>query len=201
MTKVKVCGITNVEDALAAVEYGADAVGFIFAESPRQVSRETVRQIVRDLPPFVSKVGVFADAELSEVTDTLSACGLDLVQLHGKEGPEYCSALFPRAIKVFTPATLPSTDELDWYAVTAYLFDREKGSDVRPQDLWLMAREVIGGGRVILAGGLTPENVAQAIRVVQPYAVDVSSGVESEPGRKDHARMKTFIETVRRGNH
>lgn len=198
MVKVKVCGITNIEDALAAVEYGADALGFIFAPSPRQVKPEAVRAIVRELPPFITKVGVFADAKLARVTETLSTCGLDTAQLHGKEGPEYCSSLFPRVIKVFTPGSLPSADELEWYTVAAYMLDREKGSDTRPQDLWLMARDIMGVGRVILAGGLTPDNVAQAIRVAQPYAVDVASGIEKEAGIKDHSKMRAFIETAKR---
>ena len=126
MVKVKICGVTNLDDALAAVEYGADALGFVFAPSPRQVPVEVVRGIVNKLPPFVYKVGVFVNSELKVVKETMSLCNLDIAQLHGDEGPDYCAALFPRAVKVFTSTNMPSITELARYKVAAYMLDRDK---------------------------------------------------------------------------
>jgi phosphoribosylanthranilate isomerase len=196
MVKTKICGITNLEDALAAVEYGADALGFIFAPSPRQVNAETVKEIVSKLPPFVCKVGVFVNSDIKVVKETMLLCNLDLAQLHGDEGPDYCAALFPRAIKVFAPKILSSATELRRYQVVAYMLDKEKGSvvsDAGQKKLWQLAQKVGDYGPVILAGGLTPENVSKAIEVARPYAVDVSSGVESAPGKKDHNKLRAFI--------
>ena len=191
--KVKICGITNLDDALAAVEHGADALGFIFAPSPRQVASETVKAIVDELPPFVTKVGVFVNSDLDEIRQKISICGLDLAQLHESESPGIYETLFPRAIKVFTPGNLPSLAELNRYRVAAYMLDKAKGSDTKPEELWPIATDMSNYGQVILAGGLTPENVSQAIKVAQPYAVDVASGVEKEPGKKDHAMVRDFI--------
>ena len=196
--KVKICGITNLEDALAAVEYGADALGFIFAPSPRRVTPETVKAIVNELPPFVTRVGVFADSGLEEIGETMSICGLDLAQLHGNEPPDLCAALFPKAIKTFTPSNLPPFAELKRYKVISYMLDKAKGSDIRPEQIWPIARDMGDYGRVILAGGLTPDNVAQAIKVARPYAVDVASGVEAEPVKKDHGKMKDFINEAKK---
>ncbi|MBM3132448.1 MAG: phosphoribosylanthranilate isomerase [Chloroflexi bacterium] len=197
MMRIKICGITSREDALAAIEFGADALGFIFAESPRKVTPEIARAIIAELPPFVTKVGVFVNRPLDEIRETMAFCGLDLAQLHGEESPETCAALLPKVIKVFTPNSLPPLGELRQYPVAAYLFDREKGSKTPPEGLWPIAKRIGAYGRVILAGGLTPENVAEAIRIAQPYAVDVSSGIEERPGKKDLRKMKEFIETVR----
>ncbi len=198
MVKVKICGITNLDDALAAIEYGADALGFIFAPSPRQVDPSEVKKIVSELPPLVTKVGVFVDAEIGKVQDMMKIAGLDLAQLHGTEGPEVCDELFPRVIKAFTPDTLPRLDELNQYPVTSFLLDKKKGSDTSPEQLWPIAREMASHGLVILAGALTPENVTAAISIAHPYAVDVSSGVEVEPGKKDHPKMKDFIRAAKR---
>jgi phosphoribosylanthranilate isomerase len=201
IVRVKVCGVTNPADALAAVELGADAIGFVFAPSPRRVDVPVATDIVAKLPPLVGKVGVFVNSPISEVRDTMSRCGLDLAQLHGDEDPDYCAALFPRAIKVFTAGNLPPDRDLEAYRVTAFMLDREKGGESSPRDqeqLWQIARKVGHRGPVILAGGLTPENVSRAIEIARPYAVDVASGVEAEPGRKDHARLRAFIETAKR---
>ena len=201
VVKVKVCGVTNPADALAAVELGADAIGFVFAPSPRRVDVPVATNIVAKLPPFVGKVGVFVNSPISEVRDTMSRCGLDLAQLHGDEDAEYCAALFPKAIKVFTAGSLPPERDLEAYRVTAFMLDREKGGESSPRDqeqLWQLARKVGDRGPVILAGGLTPENVSRAIEIARPYAVDVASGVEAEPGRKDHARLRAFIEAAKR---
>lgn len=196
MVRVKICGITNREDALAAVGYGADALGFIFAQSPRQVTHEAARAIIAELPPFVTKVGVFLNCPLDEIRQTMAYCGLDLAQLHGDESAEMCAALFPKVIKAFTPGNLPPRDQLERYRVAALLIDREKGHGTAPEELWRIAKRMATYSRVILAGGLTPENVAEAIRIAEPYAVDVSSGIEERPGKKDHRKMKAFIQTV-----
>ncbi len=196
MVKVKICGITNLEDALAAVAYGADALGFVFACSPRQVTVEKIRKIVDRLPPFIGKVGVFMNSELEVVKETMSQCNLDLAQLHGDEGPDYCAALLPKAIKVFTGNNLPPETKLRRYKVAAYMLDIDKKSKINEAEqrrLWQLARLVAEYRPVILAGGLTPNNVSEAIKIARPYAVDVSSGVEAKPGKKDHAKMKAFL--------
>jgi len=201
ITKVKICGITNLDDALAAIKWGADALGFVFAPSPRQVSAESVRDIVSKLPPFVCKVGVFVNSEIGMVQDTVSLCNLDLAQLHGDEDPVYCAALFPKAIKVFTSDSLPSGQELARYRVAAYMLDKEKSaaaSNTEQNRLWELARGIKDCGPVILAGGLTPKSVGQAIETVRPYAVDVSSGVETEPGRKNHTKLRAFLTAAKR---
>jgi phosphoribosylanthranilate isomerase len=194
MIRVKICGLTNLKDALAAVEYGADALGFVFAPSPRRVTPEAVRKIVAGLPPFVTRVGVFADSSLPEIRETMSRCGLDLAQLHGEEGPDLCASLSPRVIKAFNPGNLPPLSQLARYQAAAIMIDKDKGTGI---EHWAIARDIGCHVRLILAGGLTPENVAQAIRVAQPYAVDVSSGVEESPGSKDHSKMRNFINTAR----
>lgn len=200
MAKVKICGITNLDDALVAIEYGADALGFVFTPSPRQVTSSVVRDIADRLPPFICKVGVFINFKLAQVRETMSLCNLDLAQLHGDEDHDYCTALFPKAIKVFTAKTLPSGQELTRYRVTAYMLDKDKTiaeNDIEQNRLWQLARGIRDYGPVILAGGLTPESVSQAIDVARPYAVDVSSGVEAEPGVKDHNKLRAFIASAK----
>jgi phosphoribosylanthranilate isomerase len=201
MVKVKICGITNLEDALAAVNWGADALGFVFAPSPRQVTRQQVANIVAGLPPFVCKVGVFVDSELQEVKETMRACGLDLAQLHGSESPDFCQELFPRVIKSFRVEDESVLALLPQYKVSAYLLDSYdvalKGGTGRSFD-WGIAKKAGQYGPIILSGGLTSANVRQAIAQIQPYAVDVSSGVESKPGVKDHAKLRAFLETAKK---
>jgi phosphoribosylanthranilate isomerase len=200
MVKVKICGITNLEDALAAVECGADALGFVFAPSPRQVTAEGAREIADRLPPLICKVGVFVNSDLKKVKETLASCHLDLAQLHGDEDIGYCAALFPRAIKVFTTKNMPSEKDLRQYRVAAYMLDIDKGTAFKGSEqteLWQLAHRLGEYGPVILAGGLTPSNVGEAIKIARPYAVDVSSGVEAEPGKKDHDKLRAFIETTK----
>ena len=200
MVKVKVCGITNLDDALAAVECGADALGFVFAPSPRQVTAEIGRKIAEGLPPFIYRVGVFVNSDLKRVKQTMASCHLDMAQLHGDEDADYCDALFPRAIKVFTITNIQSERELRKYGVAAYMLDTDKGTAFRSSEqiqLWQLAHRLGEYRPVILAGGLTPNNVGEAIEIARPYAVDVSSGVESEPGKKDHAKMQAFIQTAK----
>ncbi len=200
MAKVKICGITNLDDALLAIEYGADALGFIFAPSPRQVTSSLVSDIVNKLPPFVTKVGVFVDSELSQVKEIISGCRLDFAQLHGKEDMNYCSNLFPKAIKVFTVSNIPTNQDLSGYGVSSFMLDKDKanpGDKKTQHELWQLARSIKEYGPVILAGGLTPDNVVQAIEAADPYAVDVSSGVEAEPGKKDHDKLRAFIKAAK----
>lgn len=204
MVKVKICGITNLDDALAAVEYGADALGFVFAPSPRQVTAELVRGIVEKLPPFICKVGVFVNGDLALVKETMSFCNLDLAQLHGDEGTEYCAALFPKVVKVFNSNRVPSRAELVRYKIAAYMLDIGKGAasnESEQKKLWQLAHRLGDYGPVILAGGLTSDNVAQAIKIARPYAVDVSSGVETEPGKKDHRKLHNFIMAAKSGEY
>jgi phosphoribosylanthranilate isomerase len=200
MVKVKICGITNLDDALAAVECGADALGFVFAPSPRQVTAKVAWEIAERLPPFICRVGVFVNTNLKQVKDTMAYCHLDLVQLHGDEDTGYCAALFPRAIKVFATKNMPSERELRRYKVAAYMLDIDKKtgiSETEQERFWQLARNMGRHAPVILAGGLTPSNVGEAIKIARPYAVDVSSGVESEPGKKDRDKLRTFIETAK----
>lgn len=202
MVRVKVCGITNADDALAAVEHGADALGFVFASSPRQVTPELAARIVAVLPPFVCTVGVFVDRDIGEVREVMQLCNLDMAQLHGAESPGYCEALAPRVIKSFAVKDESVLALLPSYKVAAYLLDTHdavlKGGTGRSFD-WRIAERAGVHGPVILSGGLTAANVRQAIGAGRPYAVDVSSGVESRPGVKDHAKLRDFMELAKSG--
>jgi phosphoribosylanthranilate isomerase len=198
MVKVKICGITNLRDALVATEAGADALGFVFVQgSPRYIDPEQVAMIQRRLPPLLSLVGVFADAPLEEVKRVAEVCQLSAVQLHGEENPEYCSSLKRRIIKAFRVRDRSSLADLGRYRVEAFLLDSYSpdhlGGTGKTFD-WGLAREGKRYGRLILSGGLTPQNVAEAIRMVRPYAVDVSSGVEGSTGRKDEGKVRRFLE-------
>jgi len=201
MVKVKICGITILEDALAAVEAGADALGFVFyPPSPRHIHPEQAADIIRRLPPFVQTVGLFVDAELSIVNTTADRCGLDVVQLHGDETPGYCESVRRRVIKAFRVRDISSLDSLLQYQVSGCLLDA--WSPAAPGGTgqsfnWEIAAVAAAQRPIILAGGLTPDNVAEAVRRVQPYAVDVSSGVECAPGRKDIDKVRTFITRAR----
>ena len=189
MVKVKVCGITNWEDARAAVAFGADALGFVFFDkSPRHVPVETAARIIRQLPPFIARVGVFVDMPLDGILSVATACGLDTVQLHGSESPEFCARIRIKTIKAFRVENVKSLDPLPHYETSAWLLDSYVPGQLGGTGAvfqWNLAVQAIAMGRpIILAGGLTPENIAEAVKQVRPYAVDVSSGVESAPGRK-----------------
>lgn len=202
MTRVKICGITNLEDALAAVEFGADALGFVFAESPRRVSPEIVAGIARSLPPFPPAcVGIFVDESLEIVRKIARECQLSALQFHGKESPGYCRQFTIKVIKAFRLKDEKSLAVIPSYQTDAYLLDAY-GEEIPGGtgktfnwDLALQVREL--SRPIILAGGLTPDNVAEAIKKVSPYGVDVSTGIEMEPGKKDHKKMKKFIEIVK----
>lgn len=197
MTRVKICGITNLDDALAAVDAGADALGFVFVASQRQIAPPAAAEIVAALPPLVTVVGVFTDADVEEVVSIAQHVQLDAVQLHGQESPEYCRRLSGKVIKRFRVFDGDDAESVAQrvaeYDVAAYLLDPGAGSG-KTFD-WRLARGV--SRRLIVSGGLTPQNVGGAIRVVRPFAVDVSSGVEIRPGRKDHAKLREFVAAVR----
>ena len=198
--KVKICGITNVRDALLAIDHGADALGFVFAPSPRQIAPEQVQDIVSQLPLSICKVGVFVDFELEVVNAIKSRCNLDIVQLHGFESPEYCKAFLPNVIKSFHVQGETILDLLSSYKAKAYLLDsyhaEMKGGTGHSFD-WTIAQKAKEYGPLILSGGLNPDNIRQAIAAVQPFAVDVSSGVEATPGRKDPIKLHDFIKAAK----
>ncbi|MEO0136754.1 MAG: phosphoribosylanthranilate isomerase [candidate division WOR-3 bacterium] len=198
-TKVKICGITNLKDALLAVESGADALGFIFAPSPRRITPRQARHIIKHLPPFISAVGVFMDTPLPVLRQIIEISGIDTIQLHGHEPPEYCSQI--KKLRIIKRIMInPDSQikelikEMTRYRVSAYLFDPGAGSG-KIFD-WQMIKGL--PGRIIIAGGLTPDNVCEAIALLKPYGVDVCSGVENSIGRKDPEKLKAFIREVRR---
>ena len=204
MTKVKVCGITNLEDAQAAADAGADAIGFVFAESPRSVTPEQARDVLRALGPTTCvPVGVFVDEPLPRVVRIARTVGLRVLQLHGAEPPETVTALRKLAfdvVKSFRVSTGDHLAPLGEYEPTAFLLDTfvpgTAGGTGRTFD-WRTAVEAKRFGRIILAGGLGVDNVAEAVRVAQPYGVDASSRLETRPGVKDHALVKKFIRLVK----
>jgi len=195
VVRVKICGITCVEDALEAVHWGADALGFVFAHSPRQVTPERACAITRELPPLVTTVGVFVNARPEWVREVQGFCGLSVVQLHGDEDEHAARQFGPRVIKAIAVRPDRSIRE-DSYPGATILLDAyspdARGGTGRTFE-WGRAAELAKKRPIILAGGLTPENVLEAVRAVRPYAVDVSSGVEKEPGRKDHEKLGLFI--------
>lgn len=195
--RVKICGITNVEDANAAVEFGADALGFVFAKSPRQITKEQARDIIKKLPPFVSPVGVFVDEKVDKIKEICDFCGIHTVQLHGNEQPPSLKELEGYTlIKAFRVKEEGDLKPLANYKPHAFLLDSYAKGVLGGTGVpfkWEAARQAHKYGIIILSGGLTPENVKDAIQIVKPYAVDVSSGVESSPGKKDKSLMKRFI--------
>jgi phosphoribosylanthranilate isomerase len=197
MVRVKICGITTIEDALHAVQAGADALGFVFhAASPRNVSPEQAAAIIRALPPFVQAVGLFVNADSDFVNSTADRCRLDLVQLHGDEPPEYCDQVSRRVIKAFRVKDIASLDSVRNYRVAGILLDAYSPKAFGGTGLtfnWEIAQGANTYGPVILAGGLTPDNVRQAVERATPYGVDVSGGVEAAPGRKDPEKIREFI--------
>jgi len=204
-TKVKICGITNVEDAAAAVEAGADALGFVlYRKSPRYIEPALARQIIMSLPPLVIPVGVFVDEDQQVVRDLMDSCGLALAQLHGNESAIYCKELgrtVLKALRVKDRSTFLALAEFRGRAgVRGFILDafsdEAYGGTGQVID-WQLAAEAAKVASILLAGGLTPDNVEKAIQVVQPYGVDVSSGVERAPGKKDHEKMRAFIQTAK----
>ncbi len=201
--RVKICGIQTEEEALAGAAEGADALGFVFAESPRRVTPEEAAAAMERLPPFVSRTGVFVDETLEEVRRIARLCGLDVLQLHGGESPGYCRALRPwRIIKSFPANSALIPEECARYRPAAVLLDtaypERRGGGGRTFD-WRLAEPFAGHASfpLILAGGLDPGNVFRALEAVRPYGVDVSSGVEKN-GAKCRQKIREFIGEVRR---
>jgi phosphoribosylanthranilate isomerase len=195
---IKICGITTEDDALLAVALGADAVGFVFAPSPRQVAAQQVYDITRRLPPEILTVGVFRDEHPKLVLDTVNRAGLKAAQLHGNESAEavaQVAAALRWVIKAY-PAGSPKVADAASLATDLILLDAPAPGSGRMFD-WTLAGEVPEGMRLILAGGLDPDNVAAAVRAVEPWGVDVSSGVEKSPGRKDPIKLKRFVERAK----
>lgn len=197
--RVKICGITRAQDALKAVESGADALGFIFAKSPRRITPEAARSIINLLPPWVSCTGVFVDEDIHIVRQIFEYCSLDYLQFHGHEDPAYCRQFPRRGIKALRIQKESDLACLAEYSLPAYLLDTfvkdQMGGTGQTFD-WRLALSAKRYGRIILSGGLTPLNVARAIEFVHPYGVDASSGLEVCPGQKDHSRLRSFFEAV-----
>jgi len=188
VTRVKICGVTEIEDARAAALFGAAAIGLNFAkESPRQITFQRAMKIIDALPPFVAAVGLFVDYEDPQALEDLAlSIRLDAVQLHGEESPGYCSLI-----------------SLRQYPVSAFLLDAHSTKGVGGTGetfRWSLAEGADAFGEVVLAGGLNPENVEAAIDALHPFAVDVSTGVEDSPGKKNHELMRRFIEAVHRAD-
>jgi phosphoribosylanthranilate isomerase len=193
---VKICGITNIDDAMAAVDAGANMLGFVFAKSPRKVGPQTARKIIRELPSGTIKVGVFVDEKIERIREIAELCSLDFVQLHGAETVEYTRELSIPFIKAFRLKDESVLEQIENFGADKFLIDSYDpnlaGGTGKTADFSLAARAA-ELGEAILAGGLNPENVAKAILAVKPYGVDVSSGVELRPGKKDHDKIRTFI--------
>ncbi len=202
MVRIKICGIRSDKEARLVLDAGVDTLGFVFAPSPRQVNPEVARGIITKLPPFTTTVGVFVNEPRYNIMEIASFCRLDVLQLHGEEPPEYCHGLSQRLIKTFRVRDSSSIQAMASYPdVHGFLLDTYDpavaGGSGRTFN-WELAREAVTFDRpIILAGGLTPENVGLAIRAVRPYAVDVASGVETN-GCKDAGKIAAFVEAVRK---
>lgn len=201
MIKIKICGITNKKDALFAADYGVDALGFIFAESQRKISPFSAKRIIKTLPPFITRVGVFVNENENKVNEIADFCGLDAVQLHGNESPKYCKKIRTKVIKAFRVKKREDLSDILKYDVCAILLDtysRDKFGGTGKTFDWDIALYVKKFGiPLILSGGLNLSNIAHAIEQVQPYAVDISSGIEVDPGKKDIKKMKRVFEIVK----
>ncbi len=204
-TRVKICGITNAQDAAVAVEAGADALGFIFyRKSPRYIEPAAAKEIIETLPVFVTPVGVFVNEEVEAIRSIMDRCGIRLAQLHGDETADYCQTVSRPVMKALRLKDRSSLLALAEFAGRAGVYgfvldsftEKEYGGTGLKAD-WELAAEAAKTVTVLLAGGLTPDNVTEAITVVRPYGVDVSSGVESAPGKKDHGKVRAFLEAVR----
>jgi phosphoribosylanthranilate isomerase len=205
MVKVKICGITDRDDARDAVAAGADALGFVmYKKSPRWVEPSVARAIIAELPPFVLPIGVFVNEEADTVRKLMDECGFAFAQLHGDETASYCHTLGRPALKALRVRDRSSFLALAEFqgraGVRGFLVDafsdQAYGGTGQTVD-WALAAEVARTVPILLAGGLTPSNVAEAVRLVRPYGVDVSSGVEMSPGKKDRVKVKAFIEAAR----
>ncbi len=204
-TFIKICGITTKEQAAETAALGVDALGFVFATSPRQVSMEEARCIISTMPPFVSSVGVFVDEEMEQIRRIIDYCGIDFVQLHGSESPDFCKALAPRAIKAFRIRDEKEILKLPAYEpwVRGFLLDawstKAMGGTGTTFD-WSLAERAATMVKkpVILAGGLTPDNIQDALKQASPWGVDASSGLEKVPGHKDMEKVTDFVQKIKK---
>jgi phosphoribosylanthranilate isomerase len=203
MTWIKICGITNLEDAMDAASLGVDALGFNFAPSPRRISPSAAKEIIGSLPPSVISIGVFVDEEISEVRRITDECGLKRLQFHGQEPPEYCREFSLPVIKTIAVRSVDRLRDIEKYPSVAILLDTwsaDRAGGTGKTFPWEWAKEAQEKRDIILSGGLNPANVYQAIKEVRPAGVDVSSGVEQIPGKKDLLKMIDFIKEVRRAD-
>jgi len=203
MTMVKVCGITNPEDASVAAEAGADAIGLLFAESPRRVSVERACEISAALPGNVLKVGVFVDEEPEEILRIAREAGLDVAQLHGDETPEVVAEIRAGGLKVMKALRVRDAEalmEIEGYEADLFLLDayseKARGGTGERFD-WGLAKSLVERGNIVVSGGLGPENVREAIEFFEPYGVDASSSLEDAPGKKNHERVRRFVSAAK----
>lgn len=200
---IKICGITNLEDARSAVSFGADALGFVFAESPRKIEQKRAKEIISNIKGKALCIGVFVNEPLGKVVKTAKYCGLDVIQLHGDESPEYCSNIkVGKVIKAFHIKDQTSLKLIKGYdMVFAYLLDtfsKERyGGTGRTFDWNIAVKAKPLGKPIILSGGLNLANIKEAIKVVRPYGVDISSSIESGPGKKDIGQMERIIKEIK----
>jgi phosphoribosylanthranilate isomerase len=201
MIKVKICGITNAEDARASIAAGADALGFIFVEgTPRYVAPDVAGAIIADLPPFVTPVGVFWDHAPGHVKAVAEQCRLGALQFHGDEPPEALTGYRVPTIKTIKVSSPGDLARMELYRVSAFLLDspaRWSEGEARATIPWELARGAATRAPIILSAGLTPDNVRDAVRWARPYAVDVNSGVEARPGKKDLDKVRRFVASAR----
>ena len=203
--KVKICGITNIEDALLSADLGADALGFIFVpSSPRHIAPGAARKIIQALPPFVVPVGVVADMPYEDILEIIDQTGIGCIQLHGEETPKQLAKYPVPVYKSFRVDSGFDLEILRRYKGSAYLLDTKisgkLGGTGKTFD-WEIAVKAKEYGRIILSGGLTPENIVEAVQRVEPYAVDVNSGVEERPGKKDHSKLKSLFKKLKLMEH
>jgi len=204
MTKIKICGITNLRDALFAARYGADALGFVFAESPRKINAVSAARIINQLPLFVFKIGVFVNAKKDDVLGILHTCRLDALQFHGEENNRYCG-FFRKYCKIIKAIrikdTIPMKIIRQYKNIDAYLFDAYDkniyGGTGRSFS-WNILKNIPRHKPIIISGGIRPNNVIAVIKKLNPYAIDISSGVEAYPGKKNLKQLKTLIQTIKR---
>ena len=202
MTRIKICGITNIDDALMSIDAGADALGFNFVpDTPRYLKNtKAAAKIIEQLPPFITTVGLFVNAASGLIQSIADECHLDMLQLHGDESPQFCQGFNRRVIKAVRVKDELSCSRLSDYRVSGYLLDTYVKGALGGTGVafdWSLAVKAKQYGRIVLAGGLDPDNVASAVKQVRPYGVDVSSRVEASPGRKDPVKVRAFIQSVR----
>ncbi len=197
--KVKICGIRDISTALFAIENGADALGFVFAESKRKINPEAAGEIIRELPGEVLKVGVFVNETKATIEEIANVSGINVIQLHGDETPEFCSSFSLPVIKALSVGSPDDLSQLDEFSCEYILLDSPKGKYRGGNGVsfdWSILNNPLQDKKMILAGGLNPENVGEGIKAANPYMVDVSSGVETE-GKKDPEKIKRFIENAK----